>query len=129
MMVAARPLRRAAFFLPETVGKSWQDFRPFGRSWQDMAGHGRADLKQRLTTALLRFGQDRLSKIWGVDESEVGRRLNGQRNIPLDHFVAALDELGIELVTPDQGAVTVPRDELAALRYLARKSLVRDGDE
>lgn len=34
-----------------------------------------------------------------------------------------LDALGIEFVTQDQNVVTVPRDEWAALRTLARKSM------
>lgn len=86
------------------------------------------DTRQRLTTALLRMGQERLAGIWKVDESEVGRRLNGQRNIPFDHFCKALDELGVELVTPDQDAMVVPKSEWAALRMFARKELERDDD-
>lgn len=86
------------------------------------------DTKQRLTTAFLRFGQDKLSRIWEVDASEVGRRLNGQRNISLDDFSKALDELGIEIVTPDQNAVTVPKAEWVALRTLAMKGLQGDGE-
>jgi hypothetical protein len=85
------------------------------------------DTKQRLTTALLRLGQSKLAEVWGVDASEAGRRLNGQRNIPFDDFSKALDALGIEIATPDQNAVVVPRDEWLALRTLARKSL--DGDD
>lgn len=81
------------------------------------------DIKQRLTTALLRLGQSALADIWEVDTSEAGRRLNSQRNIPFDDFAKALDALGIELVTPDQNVVTVPKDEWLALRTLARKSL------
>ena len=92
-------------------------------TWQLLA---MGDTKQRLTTALLRLGQVRLAEIWDVDTSEVGRRLNGQRNISLDDFVKAIDELGMELVTPDQNAVTVPKDEWIALRTLARKSLETD---
>lgn len=84
------------------------------------------DIRQRLTTALLRMGQQRLAEIWQVDASEAGRRLNGQRNIPFDDFCKALDALGIEIVTQDQNAVTVPRDEWTALRTLARKSLDYD---
>lgn len=86
------------------------------------------DTKQRLTTALLRMGQQRLAEIWKVDESEAGRRLNGQRNIPFDAFCNALDELGVELVTKDQDAVTVPKGEWTALRTLARKGLEQDDD-
>lgn len=86
------------------------------------------DTRQRLTTALLRLGQGKLADVWDVDASEAGRRLNGQRNIPFNDFAKALDALGIELVTPDQNAVTVPKDELHALRTLARKSL-EGGDE
>lgn len=85
-----------------------------------------SDTRQRLTTALLRMGQQRLADIWKCDASEAGRRLNGQRNIPFDDFCAALDVLGIEIVTPDQQAVTVPKDEWTALRTLARKSLEVD---
>lgn len=81
------------------------------------------DTRQRLTTSLLRMGQQRLADIWKCDPSEAGRRLNGQRNIPFDDFCAALDALGIDIVTPDQNAVTVPKDEWLALRTLARKSL------
>mgnify|MGYP001570474927 CR=1 FL=1 len=84
---------------------------------------GMSDIKQRLTTAFLRMGQQRLADIWKCDPSEAGRRMNGQRNIPLDDFCSALDALGIDIVTPDQGAVTVPKDEWLALRTLARKSL------
>jgi hypothetical protein len=83
------------------------------------------DTRHRLTTALLRLGQRRLAEIWGVDESEAGRRLNGQRNIPFDHFARALDELGIHLITPDEDLVTIPREELDALRVLAKKGLQR----
>ncbi len=82
-----------------------------------------SDTRQRLTTALLRMGQQRLADIWKCDPSEAGRRLNGQRNIPFDDFCAALDALGIDIVTQDQNAVTVPKDEWMALRTLARKSL------
>lgn len=85
-----------------------------------------SDTRQRLTTALLRMGQQRLAEIWHCDASEAGRRLNGQRNIPFDDFASALDAMGVELVTPDQNAVTVPRDEWMALRTLARKSLEKD---
>ena len=87
-----------------------------------MATDGNNDTKQRLTTALLRLGQVKLAEIWDVDASEVGRRLNGQRNISLADFCCAIDALGIELVTPDQGTVPVTREELNALRVLARKS-------
>ncbi len=82
-----------------------------------------SDIKQRLTTALLRMGQQRLAEIWKCDPSEAGRRMNSQRNIPLEDFCKALDALGIDIVTPDQNAVTVPKDEWLALRTLARKSL------
>lgn len=85
-----------------------------------------SDTRQRLTTALLRMGQQRLAEIWKCDASEAGRRLNGQRNIPFDDFCSALDALGIDIVTPDQQAVTVPKDEWLALRTLARKSLDND---
>ena len=85
-----------------------------------------SDIRQRLTTALLRLGQQRLAEIWKCDASEAGRRLNGQRNIPFDDFAAALDALGIDLATPDQNAVIVPKDEWNALRTLARKSLEQD---
>jgi hypothetical protein len=85
-----------------------------------------SDIRQRLTTALLRLGQQRLAEIWKCDTSEAGRRLNGQRNIPFDDFAAALDALGIDLATPDQNAVIVPKDEWNALRTLARKSLDND---
>jgi hypothetical protein len=85
-----------------------------------------SDIRQRLTTALLRLGQQRLAEIWKCDASEAGRRLNGQRNIPFDDFAAALDALGIDLATPDQNAVIVPKDEWNALRTLARKSLDND---
>lgn len=85
-----------------------------------------ADTRQRLTTALLRMGQQRLADVWKCDPSEAGRRMNGQRNIPLDDFCSALDALGIDIVTPDQNAVTVPKDEWIALRTLARKSLEID---
>jgi len=85
-----------------------------------------SDTKQRLTTALLRFGQSKLADVWGVDASEAGRRLNGQRNIPFDDFVKALDALEIEFATQDQNAVIVPKDEWIALRTLARKSLDSD---
>lgn len=87
-----------------------------------------SDTRQRLTTALLRMGQQRLADLWKVDASEAGRRLNGQRNIPFDDFCNALDELGIELVTPDQDAVAVPKSEWMALRTLARKGLEQDDD-
>ena len=82
-----------------------------------------SDLKQRLTTGLLRMGQQRLADIWKCDPSEAGRRMNGQRNIPLDDLCTALEAMGIDIVTPDQNAVTVPKDEWLALRTLARKSL------
>lgn len=85
-----------------------------------------SNTKQRLTTALLRYGQVKLAEIWDVDTSEVGRRLNGQRNVSLDDFCKALDGLGMELITPDQNAVPVPKDEWIALRTLARKSLEMD---
>jgi hypothetical protein len=85
-----------------------------------------SDIRQRLTTALLRLGQQRLAEIWKCDASEAGRRLNGQRNIPFDDFATALDALGIDLATPDQNAVIVPKDEWNALRTLARKSLDSD---
>jgi len=84
--------------------------------------------KQRLTTTLLRFGQVKLAEIWDVDTSEVGRRLNGQRNISLDDFCKALDELGMGLTTPDQNLVCVPKDEFEALRVLSRKALERGDD-
>ncbi len=84
------------------------------------------DTRQRLTTALLRMGQQKLADIWKVDASEAGRRLNGQRNIPFEDFCKALDELGVELVTPDQEAVTVPKNEWTALRTLAKKGLEQD---
>lgn len=82
-----------------------------------------SNTRQRLTTALLRLGQAKLAEIWGVDASEAGRRLNGQRNIPFDDFADALDSLGVQIVTSDQEMAIVPRDELEALRTLARKSL------
>lgn len=87
-----------------------------------MATDGSSDTKQRLTTALLRLGQVKLAEIWDVDASEVGRRLNGQRNISLTDFCKAIDALGIELVTPDQNVVSVPREKLNALKVLAGES-------
>lgn len=87
-----------------------------------------SETKQELTTALLRHGAGDLAKIWKCDSSEAGRRLNGQRNISLDDFCAALDALGIRLVTePDMRVVHA--DELRSLNTLARRYLERRSGE
>lgn len=87
-----------------------------------------SDTRHTLTTALLRLGQVHLAQIWDVDASEAGRRLNGQRNIPFDDFCAALDALGIQVITPDQHKELIDAAELHALRVLAKKSLEPDGE-
>lgn len=86
---------------------------------------------QRLTTALLRLGSGLLAELWDCDQSEVSRRLNGQRNIPLADICAALDHLDIRLVTPDEDLVTMPMDEAKALNTLAMRYLIRrtNGDD
>ena len=85
---------------------------------------------QVLVTALLRLGNKRLAELWNVTESEASRRLSGERNIPLEDFIKALDEIGAQLVIDDEMRV-VHRDELQALnllagRYLDRRRRVED---
>jgi len=85
---------------------------------------------QVLVTALLRLGNRGLAELWNVTESEVSRRLSGERNIPLEDFIKALDEIGAQLVIDDEMRV-VHRDELQALnllagRYLDRRRKVED---
>lgn len=83
-----------------------------------------SDTKQELTAALLQRGRADLARIWKCDDSEAGRRLAGQRNIPLDDFCAAIDALGIRLVT-DPEVVLIRRDEVQALNLLAQRYLDR----
>ena len=84
--------------------------------------------KQELTTALLRMGTAELARIWNCDPTEAGRRLNGQRNIPLDDFCAALDALGVRLVT-DPDMRVIHKDEIQALNLLAGRYLERRNTE
>lgn len=87
-----------------------------------------SDIKQRLTTALLREGQEKLANFWKVDQTTVGRRLNDNSGMKLSEFADALDFLGIKILTPDEQLETIPTDELHALRTLAKKGLDVDAD-
>jgi hypothetical protein len=76
-----------------------------GQSRATVEGLGK--LKLRLETALRRYGADNLSKLWGVDESQVSRRLSGDRGMSLDDLAAALDAMGAQLVFPGEDVVMI----------------------
>jgi hypothetical protein len=80
--------------------------------------------QQELTTALLCHGRAELARLWHCTEPEVSKRLNGERNISLENFCAALDALDVRLVT-DPDIVLVHRDEIQALNLLAQRYLER----
>ncbi len=83
--------------------------------------------KQQIDTALLALGSERLEKLWGVTATEVSRRINGERNIPIADLAAALDEAGAQIVPPHEDVVIVPRRQYEAVRILARESsILRD---
>lgn len=88
-----------------------------------------ANTHHRLVTALLRCGEAELARIWGVDKSEVSRRINGQRGIKLPDLASALDVLGFQLVLPTDDVEVVDREMLVALKTLARKGLEGAGNE
>lgn len=83
----------------------------------------KSDTLQKLTTALLREGQGELASIWGVDQTTVGRKTNNQLGIKLSEFAEAMDFLLIQVITPDENVELIDRDELQALRTLAKKGL------
>jgi len=84
------------------------------------------DMRQMLTTALLRKGQSSLAEIWGVDSTTVGKRLTDQLGMKLSEFCAALDALGIRVIGPDEDSVTISRKRYEALRELARDGLEQE---
>lgn len=78
-------------------------------------------VREQLITALLRHGQIKLAELWNCSSPEVSKRLNGERNVPLDDFAAALDAVGVQMVTDDR--VVIDREEYDSLRDLARRYL------
>lgn len=78
---------------------------------------------QKMNLLFLQHDRERLAKVWGVTESEVSRKLSGGTGISFQQFIAALDEIGIQLVWPDEDLVVVERSVHEALKALARKAL------
>ena len=57
----------------------------------------------------------------GSDEGTVSRFASGERGLRIHQVGPAFDALGLKLVPINE--VSIPREELEALRVLARKSL------
>lgn len=76
---------------------------------------------QRITTALLRYGQHRLVDVLGVSKAEVSRKLATSNGWTIEQLAAAMDAAGIRVVVGDQ--VAVDRETWDALRVLARHGL------
>jgi hypothetical protein len=76
-------------------------------------------VREQLITALLKHGQIKLAELWKCSSPEVSKRLSGERNVPIDDFSAALDAVGVQLVTDER--VVIEREEYDSLRDLARR--------
>lgn len=86
-----------------------------------------SDALQKLTTALLREGTKKLATLWGCSAAEASRRINDDRGIRLSEIAKIFDALGIQVVSPDEDVLLVPREEIQALNLLAKRYLDRRG--
>ena len=80
------------------------------------------ETKFKLTTALLKHGQVKLAEHLGISSTELSKKINGENGWKLEQIAAALDFVDVHLIT-EGDLVLVSKDELEALRTLARKSL------
>lgn len=87
------------------------------------------DTSQRLTTALLREGTGKLAQLWQCSVAEASRRINDDRGMRLSEIARTFDALGIQIVSPDEDVLLIPRDEIRALNLLAGRYLARRNGE
>lgn len=86
--------------------------------------------KAAIDAALFGLGAQKLAELWGCSQTEVSRRINGERNVPIEDLAAALDAAGAQIIPPHEDAVVVPRRQYEAVRILARESsILRDDGE
>ncbi|WP_072281648.1 helix-turn-helix domain-containing protein [Rappaport israeli] len=88
------------------------------------------DATKTLQRHLLCIEPKQLASELGIDQSAVSRIRNGERGLKTDEIIKVLSMQSSAfarglLITP-AGAMTVSRDELIALRSLARKYLASE---
>lgn len=84
------------------------------------------DTKSRLIAALLKHGQVKLAEELGISTPEVSRKINGDNGWTLAQFAKALDFVGARIIPGDETIIVMRRDEVTALRTLAKKALQHD---
>jgi len=67
---------------------------------------------------------DSIGQAIGHDNGHVSRVLSGERGIRINEIGAFLKAIGLKVIECDGPTVTIPAEELASIKYLARKGLV-----
>jgi hypothetical protein len=86
------------------------------------------ETKSHLIAVLLTHGQVKLAECVDVSASEISKKINGDNGWTLEQLAKAFDFVGAQVIPGDETIAVVKRDELIALRTLARKSLQGDGE-
>ena len=81
------------------------------------------ETKSHLIAALLRHGQVKLAEHLDISTPEVSRKINGDNGWTLEQLAKALDFVGAQVIPGDDSIVVMRKDEVIALRTLARISL------
>lgn len=84
------------------------------------------ETKAHLIAILLRHGQSKLGECLDVSASEISKKINGDNGWTLEQLAKAFDYVDAQIIPGDETVVVMKRDEVNALRTLAKKALQQD---
>lgn len=91
------------------------------------ASENARNLQTSLLQRISRRTQTQVADAAGIDKSAMCRIVSGERGVFLHELYDLLDALDLAVVECDGEVVSVPSEEMEALRVLARKGLGREG--